>query len=139
MGQGGGQLVSGIAALYHPDGSPAERSTVERMLAVIPYRAIDGLGVWHRGPVAIGHTRLCSTPEALAETSPFVDETAGLVLSMDGRLDNRDELIEELKSHGHRVVTGTDAEIMLRAWQCWGTEAPARVIGDFAFALWDET
>ena len=131
--------MSGIAALYHPEGFPAERSTVERMLAVIPYRAIDGLGIWHRGPVAIGHARLCTTPESSAETSPFVDESAGLVLSMDGRVDNRDDLIEELKTHGHRVHTGTDAEIMLRAWQCWGTEAPARVIGDFAFALWDET
>jgi asparagine synthase (glutamine-hydrolysing) len=129
--------MSGIAALYHPDGSPAERSTVERMLAVIPYRAVDGLGVWHRGPVALGHARLCATPEASAESSPFVDETAGLVLSMDGRLDNREELIEQLSARGHRISTGTDAEIMLRAWQCWATEAPARVIGDFAFALWD--
>lgn len=129
--------MSGIAALYHPDGAPAEPSTVERMLAVIPYRAVDGLGVWHCGPVAIGHARLCTTPEASAETSPFVDEAAGLVLSMDGRLDNREELIEEVKTRGHRVLTGTDAELMLRAWQCWGTEAPARVIGDFAFALWD--
>jgi len=131
--------VSGIAALFHPDGAPAEPSTVERMLAVIPYRAVDGCGVWHRGPIAIGHARLCTTPEASAETSPFVDEAAGLVLSMDGRVDNRDDLIEELKTRGYRTLTGTDAEIMLRAWQCWGTDAFARVIGDFALALWDET
>ncbi len=131
--------MSGIAALFHTEGSPAERSTVERMLAVVPYRGIDGLGVWHRGPVAMGHARLCTTVEASAETSPFVDDNAGLVLSMDGRLDNRDDLIKELTAHGHRVHTGTDAEIMLRSWQCWGTDAPAKVIGDFAFALWDET
>ena len=107
------------------------------MIAVIPYRAVDGFGVWSNGPVAIGHAKLQTTPEAAAETSPLVDEISGLVLSMDGRVDNRDELTADLNSHGHRVRTGTDAEIMLRAWQCWGTEAPARVIGDFAFALWD--
>ena len=129
--------MSGIAVLFQWDGAPADRSTVERMIAVVPYRAVDGSGVWGAGPVAIGHAKLQTTPEAAAEASPFVDETSGLVLSMDGRVDNRDELTAELNSRGHRVRTGTDAEIVLRAWQCWGTEAPARVIGDFAFALWD--
>ena len=129
--------MSGIAVLYQWDGAPADHSTVERMLAVIPYRSVDGFGVWGNGPVAIGHAKLQTTPEASAETSPFVDETSGLVLSMDGRVDNRDELTAELNSHGHRVRTGTDAEIVLRAWQYWGAEAPARLIGDFAFALWD--
>jgi len=129
--------MSGIAVLYQWDGAPADRSTVERMIACVPYRSVDGFGVWGNGPVAIGHAKLQTTPEASAETSPFVDGTSGLVLSMDGRVDNRDELTAELNSHGHRVRTGTDAEIVLRAWQCWGTEAPARVIGDFAFALWD--
>jgi asparagine synthase (glutamine-hydrolysing) len=129
--------MSGIAVLYQWDGAPADRSTVERMIAAVPYRSVDGSGVWGDGPVAIGHAKLQTTPEAAAETSPFVDEAGGLVLSMDGRVDNRDELTAELNSRGHRVATGTDAEIVLRAWQCWGTEAPARVIGDFAFALWD--
>jgi len=131
--------MSGIAVLYQTDGAPADSSVVERMLAVIPYRAVDGSGIWARGPVAIGHGKLNATPEASAESSPFVDETAGLVLSMDGRVDNRDELIAELATRGHRIGTGTDAEIVLRAWQCWATEAPARLIGDFAFALWDQT
>ncbi|MGB8411338.1 MAG: asparagine synthase-related protein [Candidatus Binatus sp.] len=129
--------MSGIAVLYQWDGAPADRSTVERMIDVIPYRSVDGFGVWGNGPVAIGHAKLQTTPEASAETSPFVDEASGLVLSMDGRVDNRGDLTAELNSHGHRVRTGTDAEIVLRAWDCWGTEAPARVIGDFAFALWD--
>ncbi|MFZ2063748.1 MAG: asparagine synthase-related protein [Candidatus Binatus sp.] len=129
--------MSGIAVLYQWDGAPADRSTVERMIAVIPYRSVDGFGIWGDGPVAIGHAKLATTPEASAETSPFVDESSGLVLSMDGRVDNRDELTAELNSRGHRVRTGTDAEIVLRSWQCWGAEAPARVIGDFAFALWD--
>jgi asparagine synthase (glutamine-hydrolysing) len=130
--------MSGIAILYQADGTPADGLIVERMLAVIPYRGVDGSGVWARGPVAIGHAKLQTTPEASAESSPFVDAAAELVLSMDGRVDNRDELIRELAARGHRIGTGTDAEIVLRAWQCWGTEAPARLIGDFAFALWDQ-
>ena len=129
--------MSGIAVLYQWDGAPADRSTVERMISVIPYRAVDGSGVWSNGPIAIGHAQLATTPEAAAETSPLIDASSGLVLSMDGRVDNRDELIADLNSHGHQIRTGSDAEIVLRAWQRWGADAPARLIGDFAFALWD--
>jgi asparagine synthase (glutamine-hydrolysing) len=129
--------MSGIAVLYQWDGAPADRSTVERMIFVVPYRSVDGSGVWTNGSIAIGHAKLATTPEALAETSPFVDESSGLVLSMEGRVDNRDELIVELNSHDRHVRTGTDAEIVLRAWQRWGADAPAKLIGDFAFALWD--
>jgi len=129
--------MSGIAVLYQWNGAPADQSTVERMLAVIPYRSIDGSGVWRNGPIAIGHAKLETTPEASAETSPVVDETSGLVLSMDGRVDNRGELTTALNSHGYRVRIGTDAEIVLRAWQCWTTEAPAKLVGDFALALWN--
>src|SRR5271169_1804524 len=103
--------MSGIAVLYQTDGAPADASIVERMLAAIPYRAVDGSGVWARGPVAVGHAKLQATPEASAESSPFVDEAAGLVLSMDGRVDNRDEIIAELAGRGYPVRTGTDAEI----------------------------
>lgn len=129
--------MSGIAVLYQWDGAPAEPSIVERMLAVIPYRSTDGSGVWSIGPVALGHAKLQTTPEAAAETSPLVDETSGLVLSMDGRVDNRDELTAELNSRGYRIRAGTDAEVVLRAWQCWSAEALPRLIGDFAFAIWD--
>jgi asparagine synthase (glutamine-hydrolysing) len=107
--------MSGIAVLYQWDGAAAEPSTVERMLAVIPYRSTDGSGIWSIGPVALGHAKLETTPEAAAETSPLVDETSGLVLSMDGRVDNRDELTAELNSRGYRIRSGTDAELVLRA------------------------
>jgi asparagine synthase (glutamine-hydrolysing) len=130
--------MSGIAALYHLDGAPVDRATVERMLAVIPYRGIDGIGVWAAGPVAMGHARLQAVPEASSESGPLVDETGGFVLSMDGRVDNREELAAQLETRGHRALMRTDAELVLRAWQCWGTDAPEKLLGDFAFTLWDK-
>ena len=129
--------MSGIAVLDQWDGAPADESIAERMIDVIPYRAVDGRGVWGKGSIAIGHAKLQTTPEAGRETSPFVDEASGLVITIDGRIDNRDELIAELNSRGYRVRIGSDAEIVLRAWQCWDADAPAHLLGDFAFALWD--
>ena len=107
------------------------------MLDAVAYRGPDGLNSWIDGPVALGHAMLRTTPEAMGESQPLVDEQTGLVLTMDGRVDNRDELTALLERQGLRLAGGTDAEIVLRAYQCWGEEAPAKILGDFAFALWD--
>jgi asparagine synthase (glutamine-hydrolysing) len=129
--------MSGIAAVYHLDGRPAARGLVAAMLDAVAYRGPDSLDSWIDGPVGLGHAMLRTTPEAMRESQPLVDEQSGLALTMDGRVDNRDELAALLERQGLRLAVGTDAEIVLRAYQCWGEEAPAKILGDFAFALWD--
>ena len=111
---------------------------VSAMLEAAAYRGPDGLNSWIDGPVGLGHAMLRTTPEAVGESQPLIDEQSGLAITMDGRVDNRDELKELLERQGLRPVSNTDAEIVLRAYQCWGEESPARILGDFAFALWDK-
>jgi asparagine synthase (glutamine-hydrolysing) len=129
--------MSGIAAIFNLDGRPAERATVERMLGAIPYRARDGSGIWSEGPVALGHAMLHTTPESLHEHQPLLDETGQFCLTLDGRVDNRAELRDALLAAGSRLRDDTDAELVLRAYQAWGEDAPRRILGDFAFAIWD--
>ena len=83
------------------------------------------------------HLRLCITPESLHEHLPMPDAAQNLVLTADARIDNRDELINELAiaETGHRVVT--DSELILAAYARWGEGCPERLVGDFAFAIWD--
>jgi asparagine synthase (glutamine-hydrolysing) len=129
--------MSGIVAVYYLDGRPADRGLITAMLDVAAYRGPGGLNSWIDGPVALGHAMLRTTPEATNESQPLVDEQAGLALTMDGRVDNRDELKAMLERQGLRLAGNTDAEIVLRAYQCWGEESPAKILGDFAFAVWD--
>lgn len=35
------------------------------------------------------------------------------------------------------LATTSDAELLLRAYLTWGEDCPRRVLGDFAFAIWD--
>jgi asparagine synthase (glutamine-hydrolysing) len=79
-----------------------------------------------------------TTPEALRERQPHRDERSGCSLVLDGRVDNREALAAELRAAGAVLREDTDAELVLRACQTWGEEAPRRMLGDFAFALWDE-
>src|SRR5689334_11963563 len=131
--------MGGIAAVYHLDGRPADRNLIDAMLDAAAYRGPDGLDSWIEGPLALGHAMLRTTPEAIGESQPLVDAQAGIALTMDGRVDNRDELKELIERQGLRLAGKTDAEIVLRAYQCWGEEAPAKILGDFAFALWDRS
>jgi asparagine synthase (glutamine-hydrolysing) len=107
------------------------------MTDIIAHWGPDGAEHWIDGPVGLGHRMLCTTPESLQEKQPFLDEASNLCLTLDGRVDNRDELRAALEAKGLRVRANTDAELVLRAYECWGEGCPERILGDFAFAIWD--
>jgi len=56
----------------------------------------------------------------------------------DARLDNRNELTDAL-SGGFRGAEETldDTELILAAYLQWGERCPERLLGDFAFSIWD--
>jgi asparagine synthase (glutamine-hydrolysing) len=129
--------MSGIAGIYHLDGRPVDPALLTRMTDIIAHRGPDGWGHWIDGPVGLGHRVLHTTPESLQEKQPLLGETGNLCLTLDGRVDNRDELGTALEARGAKLRTDTDAELVLRAYEVWGEECPKRIIGDFAFVIWD--
>jgi asparagine synthase (glutamine-hydrolysing) len=129
--------MSGIFGGYNLDGRPANREMMSRMSEAIAHRGADGENIWAAGPVALGHRLHRTTPESLREAQPLQDETGQICLVLDGRVDNRAELQRDLQSRGRRLRGDTDAELILRAYECWDLDFPDRVIGDFALAIWD--
>jgi asparagine synthase (glutamine-hydrolysing) len=129
--------MSGIAGIYHLDGRPVDPELLRRVTDVIAYRGSDGVGHWIDGRVGLGHRMLHTTPESLHEQQPLADETGNLCLTLDGRVDNREELRAALEAKGAKLRTDTDAELVLRTYEYWGEECPKRIIGDFAFVIWD--
>ncbi len=129
--------MSGIAGIYNLDGRSVDLALLKRMTDVIAHRGPDDCGHWLDGPVALGHRMLCTTPESLHEKEPAVDETGELVITADARIDNRDELITTLCVNGKAKEQITDVELILKAYEKYGQRCPQRIIGDFAFALWD--
>jgi asparagine synthase (glutamine-hydrolysing) len=124
--------VSAIFGFAHFDDRPAESGLIEQMRAASAHRGPDGSTVWMDGPAGLGHQRLSSTPESLRECQPLED--GRFVLAFDGRIDNRESLREALRG---RLRADTDAEIVLRSYEAWGDGAPEKLVGDFAFAVWD--
>ena len=126
--------MSGIVGIIYPENRPIESKLLEQMAAKVAHRGPDGIHIWHQGAVGLGHLMLRTTPESLEEQLPLVNSTGNLVLTADARIDNRDELIDSLRLEGNV----TDNQIILAAYEKWETSCCQYLIGDFAFALWDE-
>src|SRR4051794_11751067 len=131
--------MSGIAVIHHLDGRPVDPKLLGRMLDAIAHRAIDGSHSWLNGAVGLGHAQMWTTPESMHEHQPHRvgAGSEAVCLVLDGRVDNRSELRGALTDAGLAPREDTDVELVLRAWQCWGEESPRRIIGDFAYAIWD--
>ena len=129
--------MSGIAGIIHFDGRPVEPGQVEAMTAAMHYRGPDGINHWREGNVVLGQCMLRTTPESLEETLPLTNENESLVLVMDGRVDNWEELRRDLLGKGAVLRTRADAELVLRAYEVWGRDCLSHIDGDFAFMVWD--
>ena len=129
--------MSAIFGLLRLDGGEVGPSVLPEMSARLAHRGPDGNGIWADGYVAMGHRMLHTTPESLRERQPVARRDGALVLVADARVDNREELIANLLLHGPVGTAPTDAELILHAYEAWGEDCAARIVGDFAFAIWN--
>lgn len=107
----------------------------------IAHRGPDDAGVWLDAPAGIGlaHQRLAIVDLSAAGHQPMVAASGRYVLAYNGEIYNHLELRGQLASLGVADWRGhSDTETLLAAVDAWGVQAAVeRVIGMFAFALWD--
>jgi asparagine synthase (glutamine-hydrolysing) len=105
----------------------------------------------HRGPddggsrvvsvsgatVGLGNRRLAIQDLSPLGHQPMVNQATGDILVYNGEIYNAPALRELLQSDGFQFQGHSDTEVLLRAYERWGTECLKRLRGMFAFALWD--
>lgn len=97
----------------------------------------DGEGTWSDGPVGFGHRLMISTAQDRWEDQPVRQAGTGHVLVADARIDNRDDLARMLDIPAGEARLLPDSAFILAAYKKWGERCAERLLGDFAFALWD--
>jgi asparagine synthase (glutamine-hydrolysing) len=60
---------------------------------------------------------------------------SGSIITWDGRLDNREQLIDRLR--GDLCSASTDLSIIAAAYERWGIDCLSKLIGDWALSIWD--
>lgn len=129
--------MSGIVGILNTDRAPVDRELLSKMTGSLAARGPDAQSSWHGGNVGLGHTAFWTCDISRQEKQPATLD-GEVWLTANARIDAREDLVPALRSHGCDVrLDSGDAELILHAYQVWGTGCPKHLLGDFAFALWD--
>jgi asparagine synthase (glutamine-hydrolysing) len=116
--------------------SPVDLDLLNRMTGAQTFRGPDAQTVWANGSVGFGHATL-ATGDAARDAGPVVLD--GRVITADARIDRRADLASRLVARGHRGVDAADTSgLILHAYLEWGEGCVDYLLGDFAFAIWDD-
>lgn len=89
------------------------------------------------GTAALGHRRLSILDVSEHGLQPMQADSGNVWISYNGEVYNYLELRRELQAEGHHFSTGTDTEVILKAYLQWGTGCFERFNGMWALAILD--
>jgi asparagine synthase (glutamine-hydrolysing) len=116
------------------DGKPVDPQELDQMRAVLAPYGPDGEGYLSKDNCAVLYRAFDTTKESRQENQPSITPS-GAVVTWDGRLDNRSELIDELADE--LPTNATDLAIVTAAYEQWGIDSFAKFIGDWALSIWN--
>jgi len=124
--------MCGISGFNWPD-----KEMIGVMNDTLRHRGPDGEGSYVNGHVSLGHRRLAIIDLSERGKQPMCNEDERIWLVYNGEVYNFKELREELEQKGHRFTSGTDAEVIIHAYEEWDIQCLSRFNGMFAFTIYD--
>lgn len=116
-----------------------ERDILEEMVRTLEKRGPDAKGYYISPNVLLGHRRLIVVdPEGGIQPMTKIFEGKKYTLVYNGELYNTEDLRKELIDEGFNFDSYSDTEVLLTAYICWGKECVNKLIGIFAFGIFDE-
>jgi asparagine synthase (glutamine-hydrolysing) len=119
---------------WNIDGRPSDPDYLEKADGMLAPYGPDGGEKYIKDNVGILYRAFHTTRESRGETQPCITPF-GAVLTWDGRLDNRADLVRELSEVS--MIGASDVTVVAAAYEAWGTACFARLIGDWALSVWD--
>jgi len=116
------------------DGGPVDPAYLDRVRDTLAPFAPDGRQDYSTPAIFISYFPFRTTAASRCEIQPHVSPS-GAVITWNGRLDNREELLRELNQPV--FSNAADVSIVASAWDCFGTKTFGRLIGDWTLSIWD--
>ncbi len=133
--------MCGIAGGFWAEPDASIDARMERALHVMRERGPDNRGFTRHavgvGVALLGHARLSIIDLSVSASQPMYTPDGRYGLVFNGEIYNYLELRAELEALGKTFKTQSDTEVLLTAWETWGSGAIARCEGMFAFAVFD--
>jgi asparagine synthase (glutamine-hydrolysing) len=133
--------MCGIVGIYARDRSAVDVQEVVAMRDAMTHRGPDDSGLWRRQPegdVVLGHRRLSIVDLSPAGREPMANEDGSVQVTFNGEIYNHELLRPALERRGHRFRSRCDAEVLVHLYEEDGPAMVQRLVGMFAFAIWDE-
>ena len=149
--------MCGLIAYLKTSDRPLDPRLIEVMTHSMQHRGPDDFGmcfVGHEGPVlwrsahnlpefrekgvAMGHRRLSVFDLTEVGRQPFLSPSKRFTMVFNGEIYNYVELRDELIQHGLHFSTDCDTEVLIAAFEHWGTKCFERLNGCWAVVIWDD-
>jgi asparagine synthase (glutamine-hydrolysing) len=126
--------MCGISGIFGRDWN---RRQLQSMVALQRHRGPDDEGIFiDPSEIAgIGHNRLSIIDLTSSGHQPMADRNECRWITFNGEIYNYVELRSQLKEYPYRGQS--DTEVILAAYERWGPACLDRLIGMFAFVIWD--
>lgn len=115
-----------------------DETLIGRMNSQMVHRGPDQDGFFCCADVSLGHRRLSIIDLSENGRQPMFNEDKTVCLVFNGEIYNFRELRAILESKGHVFSSQADSEVIIHAYEEYGTEVLQKLRGMFAFAIYDQ-
>jgi asparagine synthase (glutamine-hydrolysing) len=119
--------------IWNFDDRPVDRDLLARFNESLTNQAPDGEFSYVEGSIALLYRPFHTNVESRAEVQPYHSKRNS-ILTWDGRLDNRGDLITELRGELH--ADPSDVAIVAAAFDRWSNDCFRHIVGDWAVSIW---
>jgi asparagine synthase (glutamine-hydrolysing) len=113
-------------------------STLVKMLDTLVHGGPDDSGIFinTNRSIGLGQRRLAIIDLSQGGHQP--KKWNEFVVVFNGEIYNYQEISDELSQHGYTFDSTSDTEVLLKAFEKWGTACVHKFRGMFSFAIWNE-
>jgi asparagine synthase (glutamine-hydrolysing) len=131
--------MCGIAGIISKNRQLVSRERIRSATNCLRHRGPEAESVWisEEENIAFGHLRL-SIIDLSNEAAQPMQYLKRYCIIHNGELYNYIEIREELLKKGYQFHSQSDTEVIIAAYDAWGTGCLQKFDGMFAFAIWDE-
>lgn len=129
--------MCGIAGIIDFATGVVDEQEVTGLCDTMAHRGPDDSGVYVDRNVGLGARRLAVIDLSGRGHQPMSNSDRTVWIVFNGEIYNFQSLRQELERHGYSFRSQTDTEVVLHAYQQWGERCVERLVGMFAFAIWD--
>jgi asparagine synthase (glutamine-hydrolysing) len=131
--------MCGIAGIIKFDGSKVSTQEIDHFSEPIKHRGPDDskLQLYHQNTIAFAHKRLSILDLSVNAAQPMRSASGKFSIVYNGEIFNFIEIKAQLATKGYKFITETDTEVVICAFEEWGTKCFNKFNGMWAMAIYN--